>query len=90
MQNPTYNAAPGGHLEHEKHDAQHMEIAPTSSADRVSAHHDADKAEHQSRSYDKKWERKTVTKIDVRLLIIRECARARATRARNERRALTA
>lgn len=73
MQNTTYSADHGNRIEHEKHDAQHMEIAPTSSADRVSTHlPDGDKAEHQSRTYDKKWERKTVTKIDVRLLIIRE------------------
>lgn len=59
-------------MEHEKHDSQHLEIARNDSLpadDKTSNHANVGEAQQ----YDPKWEKRTVRKIDVRLLIILGC-----------------
>lgn len=52
-----------------KHETRHVEKLENGSDNGINA-------EYQT--YDPKWEAKTVRKIDMRLLIIRECALGRA------------
>lgn len=57
----------------EKHDAEHVEIQRGVSNGTETPNGGVTGLNNEARAYDPKWEKKTVRKIDVRLLIIREC-----------------